>query len=199
VEVIPNGHDLEPAAAQPPDEFILTYMGSFYPTTQDLSAVWPAIRRLEESGEAFVDRIRFIGDLHPALRDQLDRHGLMSRVDVTGFVGHDSAMESLRRSSALLLAGPKDAGGILRGQVAGKIPEYLATGLPIVYTGDPNCDAADLLRGHAGCHIVATGDVERMVAALAATSEGQSDRDVSALSRGALTGRLAAIFETVAG
>jgi glycosyltransferase involved in cell wall biosynthesis len=197
VTAIPNGHDEPGRADSAPAELVVTYMGSFYPETQDLSGVWPAIRLLDEK-ETAVHRIRFIGDLHPGLRAQLDAHGLGDRVEVTGFLGHGAAMERLRESAVLLVAGPRDASGLMRGQVAGKIPEYLATGLPIVYSGDPDCDAADVLREYAGCHVVASGDVDGLADALRASHGATFDRDVAALSRRALAGRLAALLDEVA-
>jgi glycosyltransferase involved in cell wall biosynthesis len=133
------------------------------------------------------------------LRAQLDAHSLSGRVEVTGFVSHRDAMQLLSDSSALLVAGPRDAAGLLRGQVAGKIAEYLATGLPIVYSGDPDCDAAALLRRHAGCHLTRAGDVDAAVEALRASSGLVYERDVTPLSRRALTGELAALLDEVSG
>jgi glycosyltransferase involved in cell wall biosynthesis len=198
VSTIPNGHEDEKPVTQPPADFVLTYMGSFYPDTQSVSGVWPAIRRLEERGHTRVDRIRFIGDLHPALRAELDAQDLGDRTDVTGFLGHSAAMKCLRESSVLLVAGPRDATGLMRGQVAGKIPEYLATGLPIVYSGDLDCDAAHLLRAHAGCHLARPHDVDALAEGLAASHGAVHDRDVSGLSRRALAGVLAGLLDEVA-
>ncbi len=189
----PGFEDIEPA--HPPAEFVLSYLGSYYPATQDLDAAWSAIRRLADGAGPGIDRLRFIGDLHPHVAGVLDGLGLSGLVQETGFVGHRAAVETLRDSSALLLAGPRDAGGILRGQVAGKIPEYLATGLPVIYVGDPASDAAAMLRGYEGCHICATGDVDAVVRALTAYRDPVIERDVSGLSRRSLTGRLAAMLD----
>lgn len=194
VQVMPNGHELDAAPAPPPDELVVSYLGSYYPETQDLSAAWAAIRRLADDGLA-VRRIRFIGTLHPALRAQLADVGLASLVEETGFVSHEHAIGHLRRSSVLLLAGPRDAGGILRGQVAGKLTEYLASGLPIVYVGDLDCDAAALLRSQPGCHVHATDDVDGIARALAQCPGRLHARDMDCLSRRALTGRLAKLLD----
>ena len=187
------------APAPGPDEFVLGYLGTYYPSTQDLSAAMTAIARLAAAGGPAVDRLRFIGPLHPALRAQIDDLGIGGIVEETGFVGHADAIRLLCGSSALLLAGPADAGGILRGHVVGKIPEYLASGRPIVYVGDRDCDAARLVGAHPGCHVVATGDVDGVVRSLAACRDerGQA-RDTSALSRRALTGRLAGVLDAAA-
>jgi hypothetical protein len=139
--------------------------------------------------------VQFIGDLHPQIAAELERLGLGALVRATGFIAHGGAIEQLRGSSALLLAGPRDATGILRGQVAGKIPEYLATGLPVIYVGDPDCDAAAMLRAHDGCHICATGDVDAVVRALVACRGQAIARDVDGLTRRAIAGRLAALLD----
>ena len=141
--------------------------------------------------------MQFIGDLHPQIAAELERLGLGALVRETGFVAHSAAIEQLRRSSALLLAGPRDASGILRGQVAGKIPEYLATRLPIIYVGDPDCDAAAMLRAHDGCHVCATNDVDAVVRALGASRGETIARNVDGLTRRAIAGRLAALLDVV--
>lgn len=198
VEVIPNGHDLAASAPlEPPDEFVVSYLGTYYPETQDLSAALEAIRRLADGAGPAVDRLRFIGTLHPMLRQQLAKLELEPTVQETGFVPHREAMDHLRRSSALLIAGPSDAQGIMRGQVAGKIPECLASGLPIVYVGDLDCDAADLLRTQPGCHVLATHDTDGIARALTACRGQTYARDTEALRRHTLTGRLEAVLDSV--
>ena len=202
VAVVTNGHDSEgtpftgPAA---PDQFILTYMGTYYPETQDLTAVWAAIRHLAETPGAAVDRLRFVGELHPALQTQLADSGLGEVVEVTGFLPHLEATARLRSSSALLVAGPRKARGILRGHVVAKLFDYLATGLPIVYVGDPECDAAELLGRYPGCYVSAADDVDGVVRALRSCHGRQHPRNVSDLSRRALTGRLAGLLDHTCG
>jgi hypothetical protein len=194
VSVIPPGFE-GVETAQPPAEFVLSYLGSYYPATQDLTAAWSAIRRLADGAGPAVDRVRFIGDLHPQIAGVLAGLDLSGLVEETGFIAHGAAIEHLRDSSALLLAGPRDAAGILRGQVAGKIPEYLATGLPVIYVGDPDCDAAAMLRAHDGCHVCATNDVDAVVRALVACRGETIARNVDGLTRGAIAGRLAALLD----
>lgn len=199
VDVIPNGHDFSSATTRSPSsEFVLGYLGTYYPQTQDLSAACMAIRRIADRGGPAVDRVRFIGVLHPQLRAQFQALRLGPLVHETGFVPHGEALEHLFSCSALLLAGPSDASGILRGHVVGKIPEYLASGLPIVYVGDPDCDAADLIRSYPGCYVCAADDVGGVVRALTDCRSEAPDRDVAGLSRRALTVRLADLLQHVA-
>lgn len=196
IGVVPNAHDGAPGiptGAEPAS--VLTYVGSFYPEMQDLSALWPALTRLGEREPGLMPRLRFVGDLHPILRDEIERAGLADRLEVTGFVSHEEALRLMAASTALLVAGASDDRPPWQGQIPAKAFEYLASGRPIVYVGAPHTDAANLLRGHEGCHIVATGDVEAATAALArALGGGNHARDVSGLSAHARAGQLAAVL-----
>ncbi len=194
--VIPNGHDGTVARAPGLDGYTLGFLGTYYPDTQDIGALWPAVRALDGSPDA-VSRIRFVGTLHPALRASLTTHGLADRIEETGFVSHDRATELLSECSALIMPGPRDASGILRGHVVAKLSEYLATPLPIVYVGDRYCDAADMLRRFPGTHVVSVGDVEAAKTALQVARVEQFTRDASELGRAALARRLADLLNRV--
>lgn len=198
VNVIRNGHDdIPPIPAPAEPRFTLAYLGTYYPQTQDLGALWPAVHAINVAGDARVEQIRFIGELSPALAHELHRAGLDEIVSSTGFLPHDKALEELAQATALIVAGPRDISGMLRGQVAAKLSEYLATGLPIIYVGHPGGDAAGLLTAHPGTHIVPTGDVDAAIRALRAVQGEKVQRDVTDLSRHALAGQLAAVLDQV--
>src|SRR4051794_23150904 len=198
VDVIPNGHSgSSRSTAAANGDFSLGYLGSYNPATQRLDAVWEAVRIVNEGGGARVDRLRFVGDLHPDLRRRLREHGLEPIVDATGFLPHTEAVRTLAASSLVLAPGPYRADGVGRGHVAAKLAECLATDLPILYVGDLDCDAADLLRGYPGCHLVAGDDVEGAAAALHAARGRRFERDVGALSRHRLTERVAELLDEV--
>jgi glycosyltransferase involved in cell wall biosynthesis len=199
VTAITNGYD-EVVRADPPrsDEFVLTHLGSLYPQWQDLAGLWQAILRLEQAGQPTVDRLCFVGAPQPEVREELDAYGLMPRVEITGLLAHREAAGRLRRSGALLLAGPKDGRPELRGWSSGKMFEYLATDLPIIFVGDRDTDAAHLLEQYAGCYVVDSQDVEGLMAALRGARGERHVRDVSSLSRRTLTGKLAALLDEAA-
>ncbi|HUR85623.1 MAG TPA: glycosyltransferase [Solirubrobacteraceae bacterium] len=194
VDVVPNGHDDGAVrAADRPPGLVAGYLGTYYPVTQaPLAAAWAALAR--EPGLA---EVRVIGELHPAMRAELDEHGLMARVRVTGFLPQSDALAQLASCSLALLAGPADADGILAGQVAGKIWEYLATDLPVLYVGPTECDAARLLREQDGAHVVATGDAAGAAAAVRATAGGRHPRDTARFSRRARAAQLAGVLARV--
>jgi glycosyltransferase involved in cell wall biosynthesis len=193
VEVIPNGHDGNAPKASSIDGLTLAYLGSYYPETQSLEAVLDAVAEMNtDGGERF--RLRFIGQPHPALERDLAERGLSDAVEVTGFVGHDEALALLARSSVLLVAGPRDGRGLLRGQVAAKLLEYLATDRPVLYVGDLDCDAATMLRGFPGTELVPVGDSAGVIAALRRFGQQSYPRDAGSLSRASLAGRLAELL-----
>jgi glycosyltransferase involved in cell wall biosynthesis len=196
VHVLPNGHAFDATAtAALPDELVVGYLGTFYPETQDLSGAWSAIRHAVDDG-LDIRRIRFIGTLHAALRDQLSAQGLAAIVEETGFVSYGAAMAHLRACSVLLLAGPRDGRASLRGQVPAKLAEYLVSGLPIIYVGDLDGDVASILREHPGCHLHAPSDVDGIMRALKAPGR-VFERDTRRLSRRAIAGQLATLLDGV--
>jgi glycosyltransferase involved in cell wall biosynthesis len=195
VAVVRNGHDGPPADA-PADEhrFTLAYLGTYYPDTQDLTSLWRAIGAMPASA---VDGVQIIGDAGPALLAEINSAGIGRLVKSTGFIPHGAALSELMRASALIVAGPKDDRPVLRGQVAAKLSEYLATGKPIVYVGNPDADAAALLAEYPGTYIAATDDVQGVADALRAARSEAFVRDASDLARSALAGQLAAVLDRV--
>jgi glycosyltransferase involved in cell wall biosynthesis len=198
VDVITNGYTVAGDNGRAPaSDFVIGYLGTLYPDRQDLSTIWRAIPALGNGTR--VDRIRFIGREPPGVRAQLREHGLEDRLDVTGYLSYDEAISYMNRSTVLVLAGPTDASTIRRGEIPGKLFEYLASGLPVIYVGDPAADAAELLRGRPGCSVIAPGDVGGAVAALRAAHGARHERDVREFSRSALTGRLVQLLHEACG
>lgn len=199
VEVIPNGHDLPALTADvEPDRFIIGYLGTYYPDAQaSLGPVWAGLNRMADEGGARVDEIRVIGDLHPAMRAEIEAHGLLDRLRVTGFVSHAAAVGQLASCSLALLAGPADGGGIFRGHVPGKVWEYLATELPVVYVGAPDSDVARLLGREPGVYVISTADITGAVVSLRSALGRRHARDGAACSRRARAQMLARLLEHV--
>jgi hypothetical protein len=126
--------------------------------------------------------VLFIGEVDPGLRAQAAAAGI--RVEATGHVAHQQALELLRSSSMAFASGELGRDPIARGTIPAKLAEYLASGLPILYVGDPAGDAAALLAGQPGCHVVEPGDEAGIVAAVGqGLATGRQDREVDPLSR----------------
>jgi glycosyltransferase involved in cell wall biosynthesis len=194
VDVLPNGHDLEqgwsPAAVSSGNMSVAGYLGTYYPDTQDLTGIWAALAHLE-----IKFRVHAIGVPDPAFRRQLEAVGLGDRLEVTGFVGPRGVRDELSRCSILLLAGPTKSDPLSDGVVAGKVWEYLATGLPIIYVGDTTCDVARVLEGQDGCALHAPVDVAGITQSLGRLNGHLFKRDSGSMSRRVRTGQLAQLLD----
>lgn len=196
VTVITNGcAGAVKARPADPHRFVLAHLGTLYPQRHDLKGAWRAIRGLSDGNGSGVDSLCFIGEPQAEVQDELDAQGLGPLVSVTGFVSSHEAIERMQAADALLLAGPKDAGALHRGWIPAKLFEYLATDLPIIYVGDPDCDAADLLRGRPGCYVLRPDDVSGIMTALRDCRGERHPRDVSGFTRAGLTKTLAEVLE----
>ena len=197
VGVVTNGYDAaDLAPGRHPDGIVVTYLGSFYSDRQDLSAVWPALRRIWDTSPSRRFRLRFVGDLDRGLRREIAAHGLEEALEVTGFLPYREALARTADSSILLGAGARDERPILKGLIPAKLFEYLGTGLPILYVGDPGSDAALLLARQPGCFVVAPGDAASIERALRqALDTPRLARDLEAYTRRALAARLAVILD----
>jgi len=184
------------AAPRPTDGTVVTYLGSYYPDRQDLSAVWPALRRIRDSRPDHRFRLRFVGNLSPALRSEIAAHGLELSLEVTGFLPYREALARMADSSVLIGAGARDERPVLKGLIPAKLFDYLGSGLPVIYVGDAGSDAAVLLARQRGVHVVRPGDAagaERAVSEALATP--RAERDLEEFTRRALAARLAGVLD----
>ena len=138
--------------------------------------------------------IRFVGRMPEQLRDEIAALGLGDLLESTGLLPHDEAMRELMSSSMLIASGAAGDHPAKRGWVPAKLFDYLASGLPVLYLAGPNTDAARLVAGQPGCHVVTPGDVDGTVEALRiGLASGDCARDVGDLSREARAGTLAVL------
>ncbi len=149
VLVLTNAFD-EDAFAGPapePEAGTCAYLGTYYPGYQDhLETALRALGQLATQGRAADLRLRFIGPPPRALESLLRDVGLGAHTEATGFLPHHAAARELRRAQVVFFAGPEsDQPPALRGNVAGKVFEYLACGRPILMVGHPGSDVARLL------------------------------------------------------
>jgi glycosyltransferase involved in cell wall biosynthesis len=198
VSVITNGHDgnTAPRSAATTDRFTLGYVGTFYPDSQNLDAIWLALAALNKE-LADSPALRVIGKRDEALEARAAACGVGRLLSFTGYVPHAAVATELSRCTALVVPGPLEATGVKGGWIVAKLFEYLATSQPIIYVGHPDTDAAQLLRRFPGTHIVAAGDAAAALAALRTVRTEAVTRDASGLSRHALTGKLAALLDNV--
>ncbi len=201
VFVITNGFDPDDyPPAEPPDPPVITFLGTYYPDRQDLETPLRALGNLRRSGRLGDFTLRFVGDMPPALVPVVTDAGLADVTAATGYVSHREALGHVARSSLLLLAGPRNASGPIRGQIPAKVFEYLGALRPILYVGDLRSDVARLLETQPGVARVVPGDMDAASRALADGLDGPArvDRpDLGPFTRRALTRRLADVLEGV--
>jgi glycosyltransferase involved in cell wall biosynthesis len=196
VAVVRNGFDQRIDPRPPPDEPVLTYLGTLNPQNQTLAPLWEGLARLVRGGYHPVPKVRIVGELTPAIQAEAARVGLDRLLEATGFVSHERAMAELSTSSALIASSSADAGPLGSGVVPAKIYEYLATSLPIVLLGDARSDPGALIAPQPGCHVVDFADIDGIADAIREVlTSGPLCRDVEAFSRRAAARTLAAVLD----
>ncbi len=195
--VVTNGYDpadMQPGAA--PSDIVLCHLGTLYPQMQDLSGLLAAMADLRRLNPGRSVRIRFVGEPPPGIRRQAA--GFSDAMEVTGFLPHREALKRLMESTALLLGGPAGAHPSLAGWIPAKLFEYLGSGLPIIYVGNLDSDAAALLVAQPLCFCLAPRDVEGIREALLRVSDGpRVSRPVEGFTRRALAGSIASLLDEV--
>lgn len=204
VRVVQNGYDEADVErgrhSVEEEQFVLTHVGSLYASRNPLG-VWRAIRRLRDASAVPRLRIRLVGMVDPTVREVLRDLSLDDITEVVSYVPHEEAVAYMQRAGLLLLSiedFPASAG-----MLTGKIYEYLATGRPILGVGDPDGDAAALLRKTEGGRLFGRRDVEGLAQFLRAHYEdwanetpraGASSEALHPYRRRAQTERMAAIL-----
>jgi glycosyltransferase involved in cell wall biosynthesis len=208
LHLVPNGYDPADFAGQawsPGEDWTLTHTGTL-PNGRFPAGFTGALRRLlsEDPEAATRLRIRMIGRRDPEVERRLTEPPLDRVVRFEGYRPHAESVRALLESRLLLLfieEGPR-AAGIL----TGKLFEYLGSGAPVLALV-PEGEAAALVRRVRGGRVAAGDDEEAVLAALREAVRsfraeqrafGEPDRGlVEEYSRPALTGRLAAILDSV--
>jgi glycosyltransferase involved in cell wall biosynthesis len=195
IAVVPNGYDGSLPARRPPARPTLAHVGS-YTTEHDLTTLWQALTRMRARGHDTLPRVRFVGNVAADLRAEVANFGLDDLLESTGFLPHDDAMRELMSSSMLVASGIGSSDPAQRGRVSAKLFDYLASGLPVLYLSEADTDAAALLAGRPGCHVVRPGDVDGAIEAVdVGLTEGDQARDLFELSRETHARMLAQVLE----
>jgi glycosyltransferase involved in cell wall biosynthesis len=210
IEVIRNGYDANDFAGIKrgrPEQWTITYVGSFYGAKQDPTPFFKAAQRLIEAGRvrrADV-RIKIVGEPEVYVKSIVEAFGLSDVVQFTGFVTHRDALAHQVNSSLLLaiLHGDKTDAG----HVPGKLYEYLGALRPILALVPSDFEAARIIRSAGAGAVVAATDAEAIEEALldsyAAYKSGDdasiAERDLSSYERRNGARRLANLLYEVSG
>ena len=210
---ITNGYDAADFAATPTaaagqrNRRFRLYHTGLLSASRNPEAVWTALARMVESDEDFGDdlHIHLIGNVDDEVSRSLAAHApLAGKYTVTAWLPHDELVARYADADALLLC-PNQSDNA-RGQINGKVFEYLAAGKPILHVGPFDADNTRLLdETHAGL-TVPPGDVDAARQALETIRSGAFAANPNALppdvaapyERRALTERLAQLLDGLA-
>ena len=170
-------------------------------------AVWRALAEMVAADAGFGEslHVHLVGSVDAAVEDSLRRYPtLEGKYTITPWLPHARLVERYADADAFLLCPNRSDNA--RGQINGKLFEYLAAGKPILHVGPFDADNTRLLdETHAGL-TVPPDDAVAARHALEAISGGAFAANPNALPDGlaapferrALTERLANLFERLA-
>ena len=114
----------------------------------------PLIQALKDEFEATGEEVSwtFVGKVSEQVQQQVQADPwLQCHIHFAGYVSHQEVFDFYAKADALvlILTDTKNA----KGNIPGKLFEYLATGLPVLALGDPQGDSSEIL-GQAGAGAV---------------------------------------------
>lgn len=149
IHIITNGFDPEDLprdrTKKTSDKFIIAHAGKFN-HQQNPENLWKIIAQMRELDQQFANdlQILLIGSLDNKIITDINRYGLDSSLEATGYVAHRAALKRLQEASILLLLVPNTKKN--QGIVPGKLFEYLALKKSIFIFGPPDGDAAKIVK-----------------------------------------------------
>lgn len=141
VTVMPNGFDPEDfvESATPPNEFLIVHTGTLTKKRNGLPFL-KSVKKLVESRriDRQVVKVRLVGWVDPFYTLMIEKEGLSDIVELLPYASHTESVEHLMSSSLLWLP-------VGKGEIPGKVYEYLGSKKPIIATA-PEGDCAELIR-----------------------------------------------------
>ncbi len=193
VEVIANGYDEQDfngisKKEKNNDKIIISYIGGMA-KSQVPESFLNAICILKKKNVNVT--LRFSGDVHPDAKTIIENLGIKDQVKYYGYVSHKVAIQTMVKSTYLLLVIPDTANN--NGIVTGKIFEYLRSFTPIICIAPHNSDAANIIRDTQSGQIFDYDDSDKIVDFIL-TSENFSFQNIQKYNRKHLTGQLCNLF-----
>lgn len=201
ITVIPNGFDEDDfrgkERAKSSEVFYISYVGTIS-DEYNSAAFIEAVRKLPAEQLENL-RIRFVGKVNPKTIEAFKNVGLFENIEIIQYVTHTAAIDFMLSSNMLLLIIPdvKNNEGIL----TGKLFEYIACRIPILFIGPENGDAAKIINETGSGEVFGYGDSDRIHEALfaAITSESENKTElpninITKYSRESLTQKLAGLI-----
>lgn len=202
VHVITNGFDeaeFESVANIKPDKFVIRHLG----VVDEHRNPWPLLNAVEKLAAQNVQiNIEFVGNVNETLKAEIsERKELAGSVEFKPYVSHSEVLP-LYRKSAVLLSLPMNAENA-KGNIPGKIFEYLAAKRPILAIGDISGDAARIVKETGAGIIVEERDHEGIMNALLTMKKNFEDgkentpSEIEKYTRKNLTARLAEVLDNL--
>ena len=169
VDLITNGYD----PADIPKDFVLlpkvanrlhlVYTGIIDAIRNPLPLMQALKAEFEVGGEEV--SWSFVGKVSEQVQRQVEADPwLKGHIHFSGYVPHHQVFEFYANADALvlILTDTKNA----KGNIPGKLFEYLATGLPVLALGDPQGDSSEILSQAGAGAVLGHGDLKGMQAKL---------------------------------
>ncbi|MEY2705945.1 MAG: hypothetical protein RL407_2007 [Bacteroidota bacterium] len=205
VELLTNGFDPEDL----PDRFTpvlkeadtlhLVYSGIIDAIRNPMPLLEAMKAEFESKGEEV--KFSFVGKVSTAVQDFVASDPwLRSKVHFVGYVTHSQVFSYYAQAHALvlILTDTKNA----KGNIPGKLFEYMATGIPILALGDPEGDSAAILReskaGEVLAHQHKIGIQAQLRSLFASAGTAQSQKAMEHFARPSLTKQLSKLLDKIA-
>lgn len=164
---ISNGFDpadFSTTAPLPLVGFTISYVGSLQGEI-NVERLLAAVARARGSNPGFAAdvRVRLVGPIDPETTRAVEQSGMAAIVERAGFLGHADALSEMRASTILALV--LGSGPQYQYILTGKLPEYLASGRPVLALV-PEGVAADVVRRAGAGWVVHPTDIEAATQAL---------------------------------
>jgi len=165
IELITNGYDPAdiPSDFKPRPKLAkslhLVYTGIIDAIRNPLPLMQALKAEFEVGGEEV--SWTFVGKVSEQVQQQVEADSwLQTHIHFAGYVPHHQVFEFYSHTDALvlILTDTKNA----KGNIPGKLFEYLATGLPVLALGDPQGDSATLLSQAGAGAVIGHGDLKGM-------------------------------------
>ena len=210
-QTIPNGYDpddIADAAASPPrrtDRFVLAHVGTLS-AQQHAPGLVEALARRAQADPAWKAglEIRFVGHVDASIPAAYRAAGLGEALRVVPYVPHAEAITHMREADVLMVAVQRVEHN--EGVTPAKMFEYLALGIPVLGLAPPSGDLGRILDETQGGRVFEHEDADGIAAFLAEQAARVARGDppprpdaeaLKAYDRRVLTGKLAALFDTL--
>ena len=156
INILYNGFDAfeyENIKVEEEEKFTILYVGNLL-ENQNPEVLWRvAVKLLQEnviSDRSF--QIKFIGQVHSKIRNEINKMDLQKLVSFHSFRPHSEIISEIKKVSLLLMVIPRVRNNL--GIVTSKLFEYLGSHRPILVIGPPASDAGKIISNVQGSHIV---------------------------------------------